>query len=50
VPGISYAVTGDTASEYDFTHQLHDRTPVVLALVAGLAAESSLPADRAPRA
>ncbi len=37
VPGISYAVTGDTASEYDFTHQLHDRTPVVLALVAGLA-------------
>jgi len=37
VTGISYAVTGDTASEYDFTHQLHDRTPVVLALVAALA-------------
>jgi putative drug exporter of the RND superfamily len=37
VAGISYAVTGDTAGEYDFTHQLHDRTPVVLALVAGLA-------------
>ena len=37
VPGISYAVTGDTASEYDFTHQLHDRTPVVLGLVAALA-------------
>jgi len=37
VPGISYAVTGDTASDYDFTHQLHDRTPVVLALVALLA-------------
>jgi putative drug exporter of the RND superfamily len=37
VPGISYAVTGDTASTYDFTHQLHDRTPVVLALVAVLA-------------
>ena len=37
VPGISYAVTGDTASEYDFTRQLHDRTPVVLALVAALA-------------
>jgi len=37
VPGISYAVTGDTASEYDFTHQLHDRTPVVLAAVAALA-------------
>ena len=37
VPGISYAVTGDTASTYDFTHQLHDRTPVVLAVVAVLA-------------
>ncbi len=37
VPGISYAVTGDTASEYDFTHQLHDRTPVVLGLVTALA-------------
>ena len=37
VPGISYAVTGDTASQYDFTRQLHDRTPVVLALVAALA-------------
>jgi putative drug exporter of the RND superfamily len=37
VPGISYAVTGDTASEYDFTHQLHDRTPLVLGLVAALA-------------
>jgi RND superfamily putative drug exporter len=37
VPGISYAVTGDTATQYDFTHQLHDRTPVVLGLVAALA-------------
>ena len=37
VPGIRYAVTGDTASEYDFTHQLHDRTPVVLGLVTALA-------------
>ncbi len=37
VPGISYAVAGDTASTYDFIHQLHDRTPVVLALVAVLA-------------
>jgi len=37
VPGISYAVTGDTASQYDFTHQLHDRTPVVLGLVTALA-------------
>jgi putative drug exporter of the RND superfamily len=37
VPGISYAVTGDTATNYDFTHQLHDRTPVVLGVVAVLA-------------
>ena len=37
VPGISYAVTGDTATNYDFTHQLHDRTPVVLGAVATLA-------------
>jgi putative drug exporter of the RND superfamily len=37
VSGISYAVTGDTASEYDFTTQLHDRTPIVLAVVAALA-------------
>ena len=37
VPGISYAVAGDTASNYDFTRQLHDRTPVVLGLVALLA-------------
>ena len=37
VPGIRYAVTGDTASEYDFTHQLHDRTPLVLGLVTALA-------------
>ncbi len=37
VPQISYAVTGDTAGEYDFTHQLHDRTPVVLGAVAALA-------------
>ena len=37
VPGISYAVAGDTASNDDFTRQLHDRTPVVLGLVALLA-------------
>ena len=37
VPGISYAVAGDTASNYDFTRQLHDQTPVVLGLVALLA-------------
>ena len=37
VPGVSFTVTGDTASTYDFTHQLHNRTPLVLALVALLA-------------
>jgi putative drug exporter of the RND superfamily len=34
---ISYAVTGNTASSYDDTHVLDARTPVVLAVVAGLA-------------
>jgi putative drug exporter of the RND superfamily len=37
VPGVTYAVTGDTASNYDFTYQLHNRTPLVLGLVAVLA-------------
>ncbi len=37
VPGVTFAVTGDTASTYDFTHQLHNRTPLVLGLVALLA-------------
>jgi putative drug exporter of the RND superfamily len=37
VPGVSYAVTGNTAAIYDDTHQLHDRTPLVLAVVAALA-------------
>jgi len=37
VPGVSYAVTGDTAASYDFTHQLHNTTPIVLGLVAVLA-------------
>jgi putative drug exporter of the RND superfamily len=46
VPGISYAVTGDTAGEYDFTSQLHDRTPVVLAVVAALALVAMLIAFR----
>jgi putative drug exporter of the RND superfamily len=46
VPGISYAVTGDTASGYDFTSQLHDRTPVVLAVVAALALVAMLIAFR----
>jgi RND superfamily putative drug exporter len=34
---ISYAVTGNTASSYDDTHQLDARTPIVLAVVAALA-------------
>ena len=37
VPGVTIAVAGDTASGYDFTHQLHNRTPLVLGLVALLA-------------
>ena len=36
-PGISYAVTGNTASSYDDTHQLDARIPIVLAVVAALA-------------
>jgi RND superfamily putative drug exporter len=37
VPGISYAVTGPTASNYDDVTQLHQRTVLVLAVVAVLA-------------
>jgi RND superfamily putative drug exporter len=37
VPGVKVSVMGDTASNYDFTHQLHNRTPLVLGLVALLA-------------
>jgi RND superfamily putative drug exporter len=37
VPGASYAVTGNTASGYDFGAALRSRTPLVFALVAGLA-------------
>ena len=37
VPGASYAVTGNTASGYDFDAALHSRTPIVFAVVAGLA-------------
>jgi RND superfamily putative drug exporter len=37
VPGASYAVTGNTASGYDFNAALHSRTPLVFAAVAGLA-------------
>ena len=37
MPGTSYAVTGNTASGYDFNAALHSRTPLVFAVVAGLA-------------
>ena len=37
VPGISYAVTGLTASNHDFSAQLGGRTPLVFAFVLGLA-------------
>jgi RND superfamily putative drug exporter len=37
VGGITYAVTGNTAGSYDDTRQLDQRTPIVLAVVAGLA-------------
>jgi putative drug exporter of the RND superfamily len=37
VPGVSYAVTGDTASNYDFIEQIRSRAPLVFAMVAALA-------------
>ncbi len=37
VPGVSYAVTGQTANNYDDIVSLHSRTPLVLAVVAVLA-------------
>jgi RND superfamily putative drug exporter len=37
VPGVSYAVTGDTAEISDDVHQVDDAMPVVLAAVAVLA-------------
>jgi RND superfamily putative drug exporter len=37
VPGISYAVTGSTAINYDWASTLHARTGIVVAVVAGLA-------------
>jgi RND superfamily putative drug exporter len=37
VPGISYAVTGDTASSHDNIQLVHDNTPLVFAVVAVLA-------------
>jgi putative drug exporter of the RND superfamily len=37
VAGLSYGVSGETAGNYDFSRQLHARTPVVFAAVAVLA-------------
>jgi putative drug exporter of the RND superfamily len=37
VSGVTYAVTGDTAQNYDDTASLHHSTPVVFAFVIGLA-------------
>jgi RND superfamily putative drug exporter len=37
VPGVSYAVTGDTAGLYDDIHELHATLPAVFAFVAVLA-------------
>jgi RND superfamily putative drug exporter len=37
VPGVSYAVTGDTAGLYDDIHELHSHLPEVLGFVAVLA-------------
>jgi len=37
VSGVSYAVTGRTAGNHDFTAQLHSRAPVVFIFVLGLA-------------
>jgi RND superfamily putative drug exporter len=37
VGGATYAVTGDTASSYDFKAMLHARTPIVFTVVAVLA-------------
>jgi RND superfamily putative drug exporter len=37
VSGVSYAVAGDTASQYDFDRQMDDTLPIVFAAVAGFA-------------
>jgi putative drug exporter of the RND superfamily len=34
VPGVSYAVTGTTAGNYDFIQRMHSRAPIVFAAVA----------------
>jgi len=37
VSGVSYAVTGETANNYDYLTILHTRTPLVLLVVAAMA-------------
>jgi putative drug exporter of the RND superfamily len=37
VPGVTYAVTGDTAGMYDDVHELHASLPAVFGFVAALA-------------
>jgi RND superfamily putative drug exporter len=37
VTGVSYAVTGKTATPHDFAEQVNDRTPIVVAFVLALA-------------
>jgi RND superfamily putative drug exporter len=37
VPGLSYAVAGDTASNYDFNRQLRNTLPLVFVMVAAVA-------------
>lgn len=37
VPGLNYAVAGDTASNYDFNQQMRSRVPFVLLMVASVA-------------
>ncbi len=37
LPGVQYAVTGETAGDADFTAAVRDRAPIVFAFVLGLA-------------
>ena len=37
VPGLNYAVTGNTATSYDFTEHMHSRGPLVFAAVIVMA-------------
>jgi RND superfamily putative drug exporter len=49
VPGVSYAVTGDTAQAADDVHQIHDASPAVIGAVAALAFLLLLGAFRSAR-